>query len=990
MSLTKLGALKAIKRVAFHLVVILIVITISPIRAEGATTLTPDLKTGYQLSSGYSSYCALAETGSISCWGWSDVGEYFMSPSPPSTAPIFEKFSVNDTLQVERGYGTTCLLKSDGSVRCKGYNESGQLGKGDYLTTTSYSQVTGINSAIQISKGSRTACAVLEDGTVRCWGSNNSGQLGSSSSILPKSNVPVTVPNVSNAVEVSVGPGSVCALISDKTIKCWGSNSSGALGRGDGTFSDPGNVSGINNAIAVDVGSAVCATLETGLVKCWGNNNYGILGTGNKTPSSTPVLVDSITNAVKVGVGSTVTCALLGDGNVKCWGSNSQGGLGNGTQSGESLTPVAVSLDTKAQEIAVTTGGACVVDILGAVYCWGLNEFGELGDGGSANSNVPKRVNSLPRFETVRHRTSIEIDWLSSLSRSVDNLRGYSTRFRETQSVNWSENIQSLNIATKFEFTNLEPATEYEFEVTPLDGDPDATTLTFTESTLDDSNISTQAPTDFGVQLSVGGYSICATSNEGMVKCIGNNNFGQLGNGLKVSSNSPVAVDQFVNALEVDTGGEPYVGGSNYTTCGLNISQEVWCWGSNQFNQLGNGGTIDSSVPVKVSGVAHATQVTVGDGTNCALIDNGNIYCWGLTRGTLDNRSTRGAALVNMPPARQVSVGGRTGCATSKIGQVHCWGMNNYGQAGQPTTTTSFNSPALVNGISDANQVTVGDDGTCSLIGTGQVKCWGSNTLGALGNGTNTSSYAPVLVTGLSDATQIDSGRSFNCALKQTGEVMCWGVNNYGQLGNGSTANSNVPVMVSGITTAVQITLGYENACALLVSGKTFCWGRNNFGQLGQISDSFVTAPKALDLHSPFDYAVTSSTVSASWRSGLVTRKQELSGYKVESRSANNQDWTVGQVLDGNSKTFSIESLEPGTEYDFRVTPLGVTSLSESLLFSATTAVGTQTNTPTPTISGTFKVGSTLTAVPGDWGQSVQLSYQWLRNGQTIPNATTS
>ena len=174
-------------------------------------------------------------------------------------------------------------------------------------------------------------------------------------------------------------------------------------------------------------------------------------------------------------------------------------------------------------------------------------------------------------------------------------------------------------------------------------------------------------------------------------------------------------------------------------------------------------------------------------------------------------------------------------CAASESGEVTCWGANNDGQLGNGTTNAP-SAPVHVRGLgSGVSVVAAGAAHACAVTATDGVKCWGANTQGQLGNGTNLSSALPVDVTGLtSGVSTIAAGAEHTCAVKYGGEVLCWGRNNSGQLGNGSFNNSSAtPVSVVGLT-ANMIAAGSDHTCALpATGGGVQCWGSNGYQQLG-------------------------------------------------------------------------------------------------------------------------------------------------------------
>jgi alpha-tubulin suppressor-like RCC1 family protein len=348
--------------------------------------------------------CAVMSDGTVRCWGWNDYGQLGIGTNPDSVLPVTVS-GISNAVAVSAGNHHTCAVLSDGTVRCWGDNRVGQLGNGTDGWGNSSSlpvTVSGISNAVAVSAGYLHSCAVLRDGTVRCWGYNSSGQLGNGS--YTDSNLPVVVSGISNAVAVSTGGSDfgshTCALLSDGTIRCWGYNGSGQLGNGTNTGSNlPVVVSGISNAVTVSVGrDHTCALLRDGAVRCWGYNYYGQLGNGTDTDTNLPSTVSGINNAIGVSAGYLHTCAVLRDGTVRCWGDNSNGQLGNGTNTDSNL-PVTVSGISNAVAVSAGGGGSdrgshtCALLNDGTVRCWGRNSGGQLGNGTSTDSNVPVPVN---------------------------------------------------------------------------------------------------------------------------------------------------------------------------------------------------------------------------------------------------------------------------------------------------------------------------------------------------------------------------------------------------------------------------------------------------------------------------------------------------------------------------------------------------------------------------------------------------------------------
>jgi alpha-tubulin suppressor-like RCC1 family protein len=195
--------------------------------------------------------------------------------------------------------------------------------------------------------------------------------------------------------------------------------------------------------------------------------------------------------------------------------------------------------------------------------------------------------------------------------------------------------------------------------------------------------------------------------------------------------------------------------------------------------------------------------------------------------------------------ATTVSIGLVSACAVTAGGAVQCWGDNQAGELGNGSTTGSL-VPVQVTGLtSGVTGVSVGYDSVCALTTGGGVECWGTDSLGTLGNNSTTNSSVPVQVTGLtSGVTVVSTGIGFTCAVTAGGSVQCWGANNSGQLGNNSTTGSLVPVQVSGLASgATGVSIGALSACAVTAGGAIQCWGDNTYGELGNGSATSSLVP---------------------------------------------------------------------------------------------------------------------------------------------------
>ena len=250
-------------------------------------------------------------------------------------------------------------------------------------------------------------------------------------------------------------------------------------------------------------------------------------------------------------------------------------------------------------------------------------------------------------------------------------------------------------------------------------------------------------------------------------------------------------------------------------TCVLNSGGGVKCWGDNNSGQLGDGTTTKRPTPVDVSGltsgvIAIAAGGGAGSGHTCAVTGGGGVKCWGLNLdGQLGDNS-----FTSMMQTAPVDVSGLTSgataitagtshtCAVSGGGGVKCWGWDSFGQLGDGTSYPMRRAPVDVSGLSSgATAIAAGNAHTCALTSGGGVKCWGDNVYGELGDNSTTMRLAPVDVSGLaSGATSVATGNGHTCAMTGSGGVKCWGDNGSGQLGDNSTTRRLTPVDVVGLS----------------------------------------------------------------------------------------------------------------------------------------------------------------------------------------------
>ncbi|HWM20536.1 MAG TPA: hypothetical protein VNO51_12670 [Ilumatobacteraceae bacterium] len=342
--------------------------------------------------------CALLVEATIKCWGRNNVGMLGNGTLVASDTPV-PVTGITTAVSITSGDAHSCALLANGTIQCWGVNFSAELGDGTVASPDSPTpiQVVGINNArsINVGPGGHHTCAALTDGRVKCWGWNEFGQLGDGTRITYRGIEPGAVGGIDNAVSVSAGYTHSCAVLANGTVKCWGDNRFGQLGDG-GTVSwapAPLSVVGITNAVAVSSGGYhSCALLADRTLRCWGQNGGGELGNGGvPATSSTPVVVPGIANVTSLGAGYANTCVVIGNATLRCWGI---GWLGDGSQS-ISKVPVVVAGIANGASVVGGIGHTCAVLADRRIKCWGFNQFGQVGDGTHITRSTPVSVYGL-------------------------------------------------------------------------------------------------------------------------------------------------------------------------------------------------------------------------------------------------------------------------------------------------------------------------------------------------------------------------------------------------------------------------------------------------------------------------------------------------------------------------------------------------------------------------------------------------------------------
>lgn len=714
-----------------------------PAACEGQTI------TAYSAGGGHA--CVVRDQN-LWCWGRNDRGQLGDGTQTPRAVPV-RVARVSGVSAVAAGDAHTCAVTTAG-VFCWGADDRGQLGDSIHIDSTlpvavnGVAGVPGADGHATVAAGKDFSCALAAGGGVTCWGDDSVGQIGDGGgAAAPR--LPTAVPGVAGAAGLSASWQHACALTASGLVTCWGDDGEGQIG--DGTLGGVRAPTLVNDPAApmplpafkqVTSGRAHTCALSDDDVYCWGDNGQGQINqTGLAAPILTPTLV-SVTDPIAIAAGGQHTCAVTRGGIVTCWGADTSGQRDGTIENG----------------VAVFAGAAfsCAIASDAALFCWGDNHFGQLGGGGETVRPTPAAVPGLVRVSALAagggHNCATADDaagaaalfcWGANGSGQLGN----SSRVDVAVATRISS-LQPIGIAAGAAHTCAFLSVDRQLRCWgagasgQLGLSPGADAVITTPTVTD---LVPPQGNDGVFAVAAGAAHTCVGATiSASVLCFGLDTDGQLGDGKQgPGGQQPVA--SFLS----DLGRPKMMTAGDAHTCAIDAAGAAFCWGRNSEGQIGDGTLVErSSQTMAMLGDASADAIAAGAAHTCALA-GGAVLCWG--------RNAEGQAAAPMPaplllprpvmglaPARAIAAGGHHTCALDEAGTVSCWGANESGQLGNGATTSS-NVPVPVSGLTGVDGIVAGGAHSCAHRGDGSVWCWGANTSGQLGDDVQLTSARPLL-----------------------------------------------------------------------------------------------------------------------------------------------------------------------------------------------------------------------------------------------------
>jgi alpha-tubulin suppressor-like RCC1 family protein len=681
-----------------------------------------------------------------------------------------------------------------------------------------------------ISSGDSHTAAVRGDGTMWAWGANWYGQIGDGTTATRT--VPVRVDDRSDWSSVSTGDYHTAAVRSDGTVWAWGANWYGQIG--DGTLAHrhaPVQVgAGTADWASVQAGAYhTLAIKRDGTLWAWGLNQYGQLGDGTTATRDAPVQVGDDTDWSSVSADGYHTLAVKKDGTMWAWGFNGQGQIGDGTNVDRN-TPVQVGMGT-ADWASVAAGNyySTAVRRDGALWAWGQNDVGQLGDGTSAARNAPVQVGSRSDWVSVAAGQSHTV-----AARRDGTLWAWGNNpCGELGDGSNAPRYSPVQVVARTEWSHVS-AGHYFTVAVGRNGSLWAWGRNQVGQLGDGTGTDRNAPDPIGAgwrSVSGGNGHTVALRWDGTLWAWGSNYNGQLGDGITVGrSLLPVSVGPYADWESVSAGGDH--------TVGIRRDGTLWAWGANYRGQLGAGTTTDSPTPLRIGPYSDWESVSAGIYYTVGIRRDGTLWAWGYNpNGQLGD----GTRISSNSPSQvgtstawlAVSAGGVHTVAVRHDGTLWAWGDSSQLQLGGGYALPFSLTPVRIGPDADWSSASAGSVHTVAVKRDGTLWAWGNNNDGQLGDAAAPASAVPLHVGPDSDWASAFASWNHTAALKRDGTLWAWGNNAYGQIGDGTLVARSVPTIVPGSADWALVADGSGATFGIRRDGSLWAWGANSQGKLG-------------------------------------------------------------------------------------------------------------------------------------------------------------
>ena len=840
-----------------------------------------------KISVGENHCLGMTASGEVFAWGTNNYGQLGNGNNTSSNIPTKVVTpdgteNISDIVEISAGDHYSIISDKEGNIYTFGYN--GHYRTANENTVNKPVQITDNVSKIELVSASEGGHTVISDwdGYVYTVGLNDAGQLGlGDNSNRSKFEMVGKLQIISNPEKISLHVGET------KNVDL-------SVGSSFNLKSDVAQLSGtINKVIANTNIASVSEDVVKGesIGRTILNATYtGTIGTISQNERSfyrnieVEVLPEDGVAVPDVDSGNGFTVSLKADGTVWSWGTNTYGqlGLGNTTSYNE---PQKIELTDIIKDVAVGTNHALALTESGKVYAWGLGNYGQLGQGNGYNQLSPVVVYNTEGNileDIVKIEAGDEVSFaINSKGEVYAWGKNYSSR---AQRLNTKENV--IDVTSKYILT----------------GDGEVWDIAGENKLVIVGKIS---------EIDEGTAHTVLLAENGLAYAVGDNTYGQLGNGNNVSSiDAAVAIRK--NESDLFTGIKQIKAGDK-TTVIVSNEGKVYACGMNDCYELGTDDKdiLDINIPRQIENFDDNILVAIGTNHVTAVKSNGTVYDWGNgINGELGNRKNKASVEpvvvgdfivrttknhVSMKVGQTETIEGKVeyfNLFTNDIKEINysskdssvadvITNVNSDGIYEAQITANAIGTTTLIASqtgssnigviqvevlqeeagqtgiVIEPNVVTTGSH-TVSLRADGKVFTWGSNAFGQLGNGTTNDSDEPVEVNFPEGTiiTQVAAGEEYSVALDSEGNVWTWGRNNYFQIGH-TGGDQYTPYKVGGLPKVIKIAAGNYTTMVITENKELYGWGFNGYGNIGIGSyTNKVTASKVVGFEDVIDVSV--------------------------------------------------------------------------------------------------------------------------------------
>ena len=371
----------------------------------------------------------------------------------------------------------TCSILVNGTLMCWGWDDPyGQLGDGyPNVNQSTPVFVASSNNFSFISVGAYNICGLLTNGSAMCWGHDSDGQVGDGNGFTYNITIPVFVSGNHNFSTISAPRWQTCGSLTNGSAMCWGRDEFGELGDGDDDEADEASpvfvITPYNFSSVTSHYDHSCGVITNGSAMCWGADDDGQIGDGDDDEANehVPVFVSGNHNFSSLHAGLFSTCGLLTNGSAMCWGADDDGQIGDGDD-GQTDQHVPILVDTSEVFSSIDLGSSAVCGVItnGSAMCWGRDLYGELGDGDDdeADEYSPVFVNSSEIFSVVAESDSHGCGLLTNgrvMCWGWNNAGQLGNGY-----IGWSGNHSPVYVDSSYRFGKGRPATNGDLLVSTL------------------------------------------------------------------------------------------------------------------------------------------------------------------------------------------------------------------------------------------------------------------------------------------------------------------------------------------------------------------------------------------------------------------------------------------------------------------------------------------------------------------------------------------